>query len=264
MLMRSLLVIMLAALCSGCGLFSSDAEELAEAGRRTEAAGTARVAVSSVVDGGVGQAEQITQAEGRVSFPQRFSELEVEIGAVQSSGSDSRGSMAMVVMSDGAQLVARSIGAPDDEPWTQIPLTEPDPGAAAAGPGGGAVDLAAQLALFSRGLTAWEALGDDPVRDDPAQRHRATIDLPQAIAATSAEEGALLQQLAERLRDDEFTLDLWIGDGLVRRMSYDVGLEPTAEQQAQGVTDPTLSLTVEYFDFGVPFEPAMPTDVTAP
>lgn len=260
----ALLALALALLSAGCGLGSSDAEVLAEAGRRTEAAGTARVAVSSVVDGGVGQAQQRTVAEGRVSFPRRFSELEVEVSAALTSGSTGAGGMAMVVMGDDTRLVARSVGAPDEQGWTQIPMTEPDAEGIAPGPGGGAVDLAEQLELLSRGVTAWESLGADPVRNDPAEHHRATISLPTAIAATPPEQAALLEALAGRLRDEQFALDVWIGEGLVRRMSYAVALEPTPEQRTQGISDPTLSLTMEYFDFGVPFDTEMPVDVAAP
>jgi hypothetical protein len=241
----SALAVVLTLLCAGCGLFRSDADRIVEAGVQTTGAGSARVAVTTVVDGGTGQAKQRTDANGCISFPDNLTELELRVGVPQlAGGSTSEGGVPMVVIGDGTSLFLRSPAWPQSQAWTRVPL---DAGAGAAP--GAVNDLGAQLQLLGAGVSELEELGTDDVRGEATDHVRVDVDLDRALAAAPEEDREALRQLADRT-EGTFPLELWIGDGRVRRMSYAVDVPPA-----------TVSTVIEYWDFGVGCDRAIPDNV---
>jgi len=253
------LLVAVCLLAAGCGA-SPDFGDLAEAGRRTSEQGSARIAVTSVVDGGLGQPKQRTDATGLIQFEPGSTELEVRIGAPAFTEPGWPGdAVPMVVIGDGAATYVRSAAWPVEQPWTQLAADD-----AAAQGGLGSADLGSRLELLAGGVTALEEVGEEEVRGVPSVHYRVTVDLPRAAEAAPEDQRAILTDLAEQGGITELPFDLWVGEGLVRRMSYRLDLPRAAEGESAtaGLAGGASIVTiVEYFDFGVPFQPRIPDDV---
>lgn len=236
---------LLAVALTACGLLGPDVDTLVAAGTRTTEAGTARVAFTTVVDGGVGRPKQRTDATGLVDFGRNLTQLEMRVGRPGSAGAErSADGLVTVVVRDDESVYLRPASASGDRPWGRIAI-DPVEGRAALPAGD---DLGGQLQLLGGGVTDLRELGEEDVRGEPATRYRVTVDLARAVESAPEQDRDALRALAERAGEQDFLLDVWVGDGHVRRMSYTVPLD------AEG----TLSTVVEYFDFGVPVEVAIP------
>jgi hypothetical protein len=256
------LIVLLSLGVTGCGLFGgSDMERIAEAGTRTTEAGSAKVAVTTIIDGGFGQFKQRTDASGMISFADNLTQLEMRVGIPQLAGaSSSANGVPMLVIGDGQSMYMRSTTAAPDQPWARVPVA----GEEGEGQGLGASnDLGAQLRLLGGGVTEIEEVGEEDVRGEPSTHYKVTIDLLKAVEEAPEEERAALQQLVEQNSVEQFPMELWIGDGHVRRMSYSIDLpagDGEGEQAAAG-GEASVSTVIEYFDFGIPVVVQIPENV---
>ncbi len=110
-----------------------------------------------------------------------------------------------------------------EQPWTQLAADD-----AAAQGGLGSADLGSRLELLAGGVTALEEVGEEEV-GVPSVHYRVTVDLPRAPEAAPEDQRAILTELAEQGGITELPFDLWVGEGLVRRMSYRLDLPRAAE-----------------------------------
>lgn len=247
---------------AGCSLFGSDVDGIVEAGRRTTEAGTARVAVTTIIDAGFGQPKQRTDASGLIDFDENVTQLEMRVGIPALAGaSSSADGVPLLVIGDGESMFMRSTTWPDEQPWTRVPVGELDADGQAVD--GTANDLGAQLQLLGSGVTSLEERGEEDVRGESSQRYKVLVDLDKAIAAAPEDKRASLEALAERTQDVELPLELWIGSGQVRRMSYSINVAGGADEAGEAGTSgqANVSTVIEYFDFGIPFDFQIPVNV---
>lgn len=245
---------------SGCSLFGSDVDSIVEAGRRTTEAGTARVAVTTIIDAGFGQPKQRTDASGLIDFDQNVTQLEMRVGIPALAGaSSSADGVPLLVIGDGQSMFMRSTTWPEEQPWTRVPVA--GVGADGEAVDGAANDLGAQLQLLGSGVTSLEELGEEDVRGESAKRYEVLVDLEKAIQAAPDDKRASLQELADRTQDVELPLELWIGSGQVRRMSYSINIASDGAQEAATAGQANVSTVIEYFDFGIPFDFQIPVNV---
>lgn len=252
------LVIALAVLSAGCGLIGGSAIDRAiSAGRATSDEGTARIAITTIADAGIGQAKQRTDATGLINFAEGVTELEMRVGAPQLAAADGAavGGVPLILIGNGDTTLMRSPSWPEDQPWARTPNA-----AASGAEGFDTTDLGAQLELLSAGVTDVSELGETAVRGVESMQYRMDVDLKKAAEAAPEDQRAPLEQLAEQQGRTVFPLEVWIGDDHVRRLSYVLDIQ-AAEGQAQASSGATLTTVVEYFDFGVPFDTTIPDNV---
>jgi hypothetical protein len=262
-------------------------DDIVAAGERTEEAGTARVAVTTVVDAGVGRAKQRIDSVGLVDFGAGATQFEVRVGSPQASGELPVGDVPLLVTDDGTDTFVRYVSWSADRPWVRLTPDEVSTGGSES-TGGGADGLAALLRALRSGVTEVEEIGGEVVRGDDTTHLRATVDLTRAVAAASKEDREELDRLTEIQSRDELVLDVWTDGERVRRLSYTLDLtrppdgsadpaaepagepsppSPSAEAPASGAELPgmgpgaTFQVVLEYFDFGVPFVVQVPPDV---
>jgi hypothetical protein len=101
----------------------------------------------------------------------------------------------------------------------------------------------ARLLQFLRSASdGIQTVGAEDVRGTPTTKLEGTFDFQKVVDNASPDERAELQDLLDFLREDEPTtipFELWVdGDGVARRVRL---------EQGEG-----MSITTEYYDFGVP------------
>lgn len=260
---------------SGCG--GGGVEVIVDASARTVESGTARIALTTVIDGGVGESKQRIDASGLVEFGRQAMDLQMRMGLPQRGGSDvtSDGGVDMLVRSDGATTVARLVAWPEDRPWAALPGSDSD------SQGLTSAHLGVQMEALSAGITDIEEVGAEVVRGHDTTHYRASVDLDEALSQASGQEREGLQEIAAQQAGRDLPLDVWVGAERIRRVSYTLDLAsvpatPAPSSVASG--DPSfqpeatpavgrggsVTLVAEYFDFGVPFVVAMPADVSVP
>ncbi len=290
-----------AAMALGVAGFSlirgSEFDRVVAAGERTEDSGTARVAVVTVVDAGVGRSRQRLDLVGLVDFGSGATQLEVRIGAPTTSGEPAPGGVSLMLVDDGTDVYVRDPAGPPDQAWARL---EPAQGELA----GVADGLAALLRSLRPGVTRVEEIGEEQVRGEATTHHRVTVDLVRASRAAPAGDRTELSRLTDIQGRDDLTLDVWVDGERVRRLSY--ALDLTRSSQTSGEPSATASSSVspsvspseappsgaatgpgatadeagvpglgtealapgaryqvilEYFDFGVPFAVEVPENV---
>ncbi len=229
---------------------------IADAGRRTVEQGTARVAVTTVADSGIGGTTQRIDTVGLVDFTEESAQFEVRVGVPQRTGvPTSVGGPTLLVTTLGPETYVRYTAWSPSRPWALLGEAE--------GEQVGLVDLEAQLDAMARGVTTVEEVGTEAVRGRSTTHYRADVTAATAASWLPAEQGETMRDLAERGSGGTFPLDVWVADGLVRRLSYTVTPRPgPAADEASGLgAGASVTVVSEYYDFGVPFELAAPLDV---
>ena len=103
-------------------------------------------------------------------------------------------------------------------------------------------------------------VGTEPIRGEPATHYRTTIDFNRAAQATSGDEQASLQRLAQLYGNQQLPADVWVdGQNRMRRFSYTLDLskiDPSKLPQGPGTPaakpSGTVNFSMELFDFGIP------------
>ena len=126
------------------------------------------------------------------------------------------------------------------------------------GLGAGANDPTKMLETL-RGVTDGDLVeqGTEEVRGVGTTHLTAVVDLSKAVAQVPEAQRAAVEEMLEGIDPSlaRMPVDVWIdGDGLVRRMSMQLGGVLTA---AMG-TEATASVTIEMFDYGEPVEIEVP------
>lgn len=259
-------LVILAAVVLPIGLTScsgADADPIVAAGERTVAAGTARIAMTTIIDAGVGEAKQRLDGGGLVDFGRRASQLEVRVGPPQqaSTGISSEGGVSVLINAEDEQTFVRFASWAAERPWNRLPAGE-DVGGQGLGP----PDLAAQLQLLTLGLVSLEELGEEEVRGEPTTHYRVSIDLDEAARDASDDQRQVVDLILAGQADRQFDLDVWVGEEYVHRLSHTVDV-PAAAIVADGSAasegpmvgaGATVTTVTEYFDLGVPFSFEMP------
>lgn len=249
--LRAALAIAACLTLTACGGVSADG--IVEAGDRTLEERTARVALSNVIDGGVGGLEARTDMEGVVDFREGTAELELELGLPDANGAVQ--ATRLVAVTDGTDAWVRPVTIGDQSAeWTLLP-SDGQPAASGTPTGG----VGTQLRLLAGGIGDVAELGTDDVRGAEAVHYRTEVDLPAAIEALGDDERAVVRQLADSHASDLLPMDVWIGDGLVRRLQYVLTLpEGAVAEVGQGAT---ITTVIEYSDHGLPVDVELPDEV---
>ncbi|MGF1661177.1 MAG: hypothetical protein ACFCVG_01670 [Kineosporiaceae bacterium] len=228
------------------------------AGERTAAAGSARVEILTLLDGGVGQPKQRIDATGVVDFASSARYLDFRVGPAQTEVPDGAGGVALSVVEvdgdsyyryaswDAGQPWLRTTGSPDD----------PDDSAGEAGLGSLALDdvvLGNRWDVLRDGVVDVRELGEETVRGERTRRYSVDVDLSRV--ALDPELGDALQRVARQ----GMVLDVWVSDRIHRvRYVLDAGSANVAAGDAAagpaGGVGPGASVAtvIEYHDFGVP------------
>lgn len=225
----------------------SDAERVAAAGVRTTQEGTARVSMTSLLRTSQ-EAGQRSQAAGLIDFEAGRTAFRVRVGLPGQAEGSAPSSVALLTVTDGATTYLRSPNWPQGQPWVRYVEQGAD-GPVAGGSAG--YDLGGQLELLLGAASAPQALGEEEIRNVPTRRWRTTVDLAAAAEAGDDEQAAALEQISA-LGDGRLPLELWVDElGRVRRLAY--SLEMAGDE---GTT--TVDTQVEYYDFGVEADVAVP------
>lgn len=253
-------------------LRGSPYDRILAAAERTEDAGSARVSITTVADGGVGQTKQRIDTDGLLDFRTGAAELEIRVGPAVTGGTVEPGQFPMILTDDGTDSFVRFPNWAPDQP--SIRLDPDSDGGADGGTGLGSDGLGTTLAALAGGVTDVRSLGDGDVRGDETTRYRVETDLRRAADQATGESGEGLSALADQV-GDTLEMDIWVDDDHIRRLSYTLDLTgsatlpddvPSADPSADPSDDTslpdvalapapgaTLQVVVEYFDFGVPF-----------
>lgn len=236
---------------AGCGGASADL--LVDAARATMAEESARIAITMVLDGGVGAEKQRIDATGVIDFADHTTEMEMFVGdrSVEPTG----GGASLIAINSGDELFVRAAGAPAEGLWTRVPDSPDQTG------GLDTLDLASQVALLVGGADDLEVLDDAvTVRGTTAVHYAMEVDLERAAAAADDEPGrAAMEQLRGRSTRDVIRFETWVGDQRLLRIVY--GFDVPTDLASTSVPGGSVLTAVEYFDFGVPYDPTIPTNV---
>lgn len=235
---------------AGCGGPSVDT--IVAAGQRTAEQKTSRVALSTVVDAGVGQPKARTDLEGVVDLDSGAAELELRIG-VPSAAAGDVAVQPLVAITDGTDAYLRPAQPPGgaaSAQWTKVPNQT---GADGATPTGG---FGSQLRILAGGIGEIEQVGEEDVRGTLTTHYRTEVDLPRAIEAVEHGQRTVLQQLLDGLDGDVLPVEVWIADGLVHRLRYHMAL--AADVLRQTGEGASVTTVIEYYDHG------LPVDITVP
>ncbi|MGL5859753.1 MAG: hypothetical protein ACRCY9_00660, partial [Phycicoccus sp.] len=198
----------------------SPAGEIVDAARRTTESGTTRVAMTTIVNGGVGRATQRIDAVGVTDLRRGHSELEVRMGIPSRSGTPaSTEGLEALVTTKGADSWMRYQDWPDDRPWVHSRTEGEEPG--------GVQDLGSQLALLAQGVKEVEEVGEQKVRGVDTTHFRTTVDIARLKGELDAAEEKQLAGLLEQQPSGSIPLEVWVGEGLLRRIGYTVSVAPT-------------------------------------
>lgn len=272
----------------------SDADEglerISQAAENTVDEGTARFTMTvgtgdtagtdTGTDGAGGDASTMTlEAEGEENFEEELRRLVVQ---------GPQGELEIVV--DGSEVYLQ-LPATEEEQWARMDLDElaDDNGVGFGGPVGVPFqDSRSNLEILQDVTGEVNEVGEEDVRGDTTTHYELTIDLEEAAAQAEAEAGATLEQLSEQTGLEELDMQVWISeDDLIRRVAYSVDLSEIQVDQGAGAdgtngddsdmdttTDPdgepgadvqadpqdTVTVTVEYYDFGTELDIEVPDD----
>jgi hypothetical protein len=106
---------------------------------------------------------------------------------------------------------------------------------------------------FLYGAVEVEDLGLDTVDGEPANHYLATVDLEEALTQVPDAQRAAVRKAIRSLREQaggavpELPMDVWIADGLLKRVSYELPVEGV-----EGAS--SISATITLSDVGAAFE----------
>jgi hypothetical protein len=220
------------AACGAVDPASDRGAEVQRASERTARVRTARFEIRYVERDGAD--ETAGACEGAVSYPDKRYRF-----VCRHADSD-MGPYEIELVSVGGATFVRYAGAEapfadPDKPWVRLDLGVGD----AEDDVLAIIDPVALLELLRSATVKTEHLGAERVRGVATERFRLTVDRRRAEPLGGGDDGP-----------ETFAVDVWVGDGLIRRM--------------QAEDPPGSSGTFEFFDFGTPVDiEAPPTDRVA-
>lgn len=249
----SLIILLVAAGLAGCGGGGGDelgdVELIRTAATTTEAAGSARMAMT------VGVGGQELTAEGEFDFDDQRGRLSMDMSGVLSDLPDAPDDLTFDTVYDGTTIYYSSdlFGGTVDADWIRVDLSDLT---AAAGIDPSQLPTSNNPTDVLTGLEAAsedgvEEVGQEEVRGTETTHYRATIDL----ASTFEENDAItdrdrFEAVLAQIGDDPVQTDVWLDDeGRVRRQSSSFG---TGNAQ--------VDLTMEMYDFGADVDVALPDE----
>jgi hypothetical protein len=258
-----LLLLLAAAACGGGGSTAqtgteptsttpssaSAAQAVAEAGARTQAAESARIAFEATISGGA--ANGTISGEGE--FAGRQGRMTMDMSGL--AGGQIAGRMEMIFdelvfyMKFPAEMMQ---GIPGGKEWIKFDLSQ-------LGEQGGVdfrqlmqlsgTDPSQSLDLLRAASDDFREIGEEEVRAVPTTHYSGTIDLEKVAEQAPPGAREAYQQLLEASSQTKVPVDVWIDeDGLTRRVRYE-------QTMADGST---MNLTQEYYDFGVEVDVSPP------
>lgn len=156
----------------------------------------------------------------------------------------------------------------EDETWARVELEALVAGGAGfGGPGGLPFRSASDnLRVLESAVTGAAEGGEEDVRGETATRYDLTVDLEQA-AEQAAESNETWEALSEQSGITELDMQVWVDDDdLIRRIAYSLDLSQAevdaATEGAEVDVEPqgTVTVTVQYFDYGTEVEIELPSD----
>ncbi len=155
-----------------------------------------------------------------------------------------------LVMYMGSPIFESEIG----KPWMRIDLGELT-STEAASLDAGATDARGMLNGLRAVSSDARRVGSERVRGVPTTHYAATID-PELAAEQAREAGDELGAEVIESQDSDQTVDVWIGDkdGLVHRMANTIPFNLVGGEGSQ------LTMTTDFFDFGITPEIGVPPD----
>ena len=221
---------------------SSAAQAVAEAGAKTQAAKSARIAFSGTISGGA--ANGTISGEGE--FSGRQGRMTMDMSGL--AGGQIAGRMEMIFdellfYMKFPEEIAQ--GMPGGKTWIKFDLSE-------LGEQEGidfqqlmqlsGTDPSQSLDLLLAASDDFHEVGEEEIRDVPTTHYAGTIDLEKVAEQAPPEARETYQRLLELSHRANVPVDVWIDeDGLTRRIRY----EQTMPDRS------TMNLTQEYYDFGV-------------
>jgi LppX_LprAFG lipoprotein len=230
---------------------SSAAQAVAEAGVKTRAAESARIAFTGTISGGA--ANGTFSGEGE--FSGRQGRMTMDMSGL--AGGQIAGRMEMifdelVFYMKFPEEIAQ--GMPGDKNWIKFDLSQ-------LGEQEGidfqqlmqlsGTDPSQSLDLLLAASDDFHEVGEDEIRGVPTTQYAGTIDLEKVADQAPPEARETYQRLLEVSEQTKVPVEVWIDeDGLTRRIRY----EQTMPDRS------TMNLTQEYYDFGVEVDVSPPPD----
>jgi hypothetical protein len=150
-----------------------------------------------------------------------------------------------------ASVLTDTLG--DDKPWLRMDVSD----MVGSGAQFSQTDPTQSLRYLEGVSDDVEEVGREEIRGVNTTQYDATVDIARMMEELP--EGARDQAEAafDKLDVDEFPLSVWIDDqGRIRRMFSEFGLSGATE----GAEGSTMTMTFDYYDFGVEFDIDLPPD----
>lgn len=260
--MRKLLVALAAGalLLAACGGGPAPGEAVAHAAEAAKEQGTVKVHVKAT--NSLTQGDFTVEGDGELDFDKQLGHITMQTSgsAVETAG---------VAMSDIEAIYADLViymrmGAfegllPEGKHWIKIDLQ-------AVGEGFG-FDFAqlAQLGQsdpsqqldFLTSVSDVEDVGSEEVRGVDTTHYEGVLDYDR-VAKEFPETADSIRQVQKLTGVTKTPIDIWIdAEGLPRRLSYEMKVDPPANSPAAGMTG-TSTFTLEYYDYGTDVSVAIP------
>ncbi len=260
---------------------SADAA-IAAAAQQTADQSTGRFSLTVAASGATDIADLDVTVEGAYDIPNELYEVSADLSSVAGALGDAAGAMgdaSVKVLVDGDVMYLYLGGMSDflgiGGEWLRVDMAEL---AGAAGLGEDETtpqQIDPGLVAPGEVLEALEQLGGevtevgaDDVRGVQTTHYSGQIDLQRALDELTPEEREEIQGMLDLVAPDStlpaLPVDVWIdGDGFVRRVQMSVSLADVPSP-ADVVADGQISVTMEFFDLGVPvdIQPPSPDQVS--
>jgi hypothetical protein len=247
-----------------------------------EAVSALRSAPDAVTDAGTARVELVMEmsfdghsteltATGAVDRAAQQMSVEMDMGAVLREAAAADGEELPAgfdgpweMVADGSTMYVRApvfelLGASG---WLSLDPEDLGTTAEAMGLGAGSFDFTQTLESLRGVVGEPEVVGEEDVRGVPTTHYHASMDLSEALdhapAAQREELEAAFEQLAssDGLDDADVPVDIWIDeDDLPRRMR----MEMDSMFAALGMGDGSMTMTMEWFDFGEAVDITVPS-----
>ncbi len=221
------------------------------AGERSSEAGSARVEIVTVVDGGVGRPKQRIDATGVVDFRSSDRYLDFRVGPAQSEVQAVAGGVALSLVEVGGDSYYRYATWQADQPWLRTAGESEGVGGARAVDDVALDDvvLGNRWDVLREGVVDVREVGEETIRGVDSRHYTVDVDLSRV------ELGPAVAEELPAVAGGEMVLDVWVSDRVDRvRYVLESASSGDVAAAAGGGVGPAASVTtvIEYHDFGVP------------
>ena len=228
-----------------------------------KAAGSAKIVLHVSLSGASSENGSPTsfseRGSGAFDFAHRRGTMSMTISGLPSTSAAS-GQATIRIVVDGPVIYEKlppgALGEQAPKPWIKFDLSRTPLGALAGGDPSSA-DPTEALALLGATSPPTD-VGRDTVRGVTCRHYRTTVDLAKVVSALPADTRDELAAVGKAFESRTFPVDVWIDDaGRLRKMTFTARLTPASVGASSGAA-PTMTETVEYFDFGTPVRLSLP------